>query len=249
MKKLVSLCLVAFFSVLLCEMKSYAQDVIVTSDGQILLTIVTEISEDVVIYKSFDNQNGPDYKLQTSRIQKIRFSNGTEQTFTPKVVQPRPQEPSQTYDSRVEIPGGRMTYTHGDYIINGKQLYEGELRDYFNADEFETINGAMRQRSAGKGLLIAGGAIIGAGVLSIIPSAAIYLDSVACQDIDWVAYRFMYASISLMVAGNIMIAIGAPFYCVGNSRLNWAAESYNNRYQPNLSFAAGKYGPGLVFRF
>ena len=262
MKKLVAI-LAASLAMLLCGVKSHAQDIILTTDGQLVMAIVSEISDATVTYKTPDNPNGPDYKLSTSKIQKIRFSNGTEQVFTqpaPQAAQPaQPAQPSafQPADRQPTYSGAPvgqrtyMEYSRGEFEVAGRELYEGEYRNYFNADEFETVNGAMRQRGAGKGLMIAGGAILGAGLLCFIPGYICWVESVADSyyDLDWTAYAFMWSGVGLISVGGTLMTIGIPIYCVGDSRLRWAASSYNQRNQLALSLGAGRNGAGLFLRF
>jgi hypothetical protein len=143
---------------------------------------------------------------------------------------------------------GFMTFSHGDFLLNGQKIYEGEFHNYFNADEFNTINGALQQRKSGKGLLIAGGICAGIGLASWIGGACIctYADS----EYDYyLGYCCAVSGVALTAAGSTMLAIGTPLYCIGNSRLRWAANNYNNRKEMSLSLAAGSSGFGLALKF
>ena len=71
--KLILICVLAF----LCG-KAFAQDVIHTLDGRSIEAIVLEINDNDIIYKTFDNPEGPDYRLSVSRVTRIVFQNGTE---------------------------------------------------------------------------------------------------------------------------------------------------------------------------
>ena len=241
MKKLFAL-LIAAAAMLICGITSRAQDVILTKDSQIILSIVTEVSESMVTYKSFDNQNGPDYKISTSRIQKIKFANGAEQTFS----QAAPK--SATQGSQPLFSEGFMDFSHGDFLLNGRQVDETEFHNYFNADEFETINGALRQRKSGKGLLIAGSICAGVGLAGWIGGACIctYADS----EYDfYIGMCCAYSGLCLTAAGSTMLAVGTPLFCIGNSRLRWAANHYNSRQGMSLSLATGSTGVGLALKF
>ena len=256
MKKILAI-LIAAAAMLLCAVNSSAQDVILTRDGQIITAIVSEISDTEVVYKSFDNQEGPTYRISAANVQKIRFSNGTEQEFAapapvqqqqyvPQAFQPADRQasynPQAASSQRIT---GYMEHTGGDFEVSGRPIYEGEYRNYFNADEFETVNGAMRQRGTGKALLIAGGAVTGAGLLCLIPSAVAASDDV----FDYTAWAFYYTGAALLGAGVTMMTIGAPLFCIGNARLNWAAESYNQRNQMSFNVVSGRNGLGLALRF
>ena len=60
----------------------YAQDIIITKDDNIIRAIVTEISSSEIVYKRFDNPDGPNYRTAVSDVKKIRYQNGKEETFT-----------------------------------------------------------------------------------------------------------------------------------------------------------------------
>lgn len=245
---------------LLCAGKAQAQDIILTHEGELIMAVVTEINDAEIVYKAFDNQQGPNYKIAIAKVQKIRFSNGTEQAFAAPQPAPQSDVPSafQAADRTPAYSGaaantraGYMEYTRGEFEVAGRELYEGEYRNYFNADEFETVNSAMRQRGAGKGLMIAGGATLGAGLIFFIPGAIFWYDSVAdpYYGLDYTAFAFMCSGAALMGVGGTLMTIGIPLFCVGNGRLNWAASSYNQRNQVAFSLGAGRDGAGLFLRF
>ena len=238
MKKLIVI-LVAAAAMLLSAFNASAQDIILTRDSQIITAIISEINHNEVIYKAYDNQSGPTYKIAISQVQKIRFANGIEQNFAtmatitteaPAEPAPAPQQPS---------------YNSGDFELNGRRIYEGEYHNYFNADEYSTINGAVRQRNAGKGLLIAGGVTTGIGILFTIPWWIFWMEG----DYDYMAWAFGITGFSLMGTGVTLMTIGSPLYCVGNSRLNWVADNYNQRNAMTFNVVAGRNGLGLALKF
>ena len=259
MKKLIAI-LAASAAMLLCGIKANAQDVILTNDGELIMAVVSEISDSEVVYKAFDNQEGPNYRISAAKVQKIRFANGTEQVFAQPVQQSnvptafQAADRTPVYSAESTTRQGYMEYTRGEFEVAGRELYEGEYRNYFNADEFETVNGAMRQRSAGKGLMIAGGATLGAGLILFIPGTILWYDSLkeapsSPYYYDPAAYAVMCSGAALVSVGGTLMTIGVPLFCIGNSRLSWAADSYNQRNQLALSFGAGRDGAGLFLRF
>jgi len=62
----------------------YAQDVIHTIDTKPIQAKVIEIGDDYIWYKTYDNPDGPDYKMSVSRVTKIVFENGTVKSFAPE---------------------------------------------------------------------------------------------------------------------------------------------------------------------
>ena len=256
MKKIFAI-LVAATAMLLCAFNASAQDVILTRDGQIITAVVSEISDAEIVYKTFDNQEGPNYKIATANVQKIRFANGTEQVFAAPVQQNVPQafqsaDRQASYNPEAATPRvtGHMEHTGGDFEVAGRQIYEGEYRNYFNADEFETVNGALRQRSSGKSLLIAGGALTGVGIVFTAVGAATMWDWNKDQYYynAWSAALY-YSGIVFLSTGVTAMTVGAPLFCIGNARLNWAADSYNQRNQMSFNVVSGRNGLGLALRF
>jgi len=67
---------------------SYCQDKIYRNNGKIVEAKILEIASDEVRYKEFNNQDGPIYILETDKIKKIVFANGTSQQFHDNVKDP-----------------------------------------------------------------------------------------------------------------------------------------------------------------
>ena len=65
---------------------AFAQDIIHTIDGRSIEATVLEINDDDILYKTFDNQGGPDYRMSVSRVARIVFQNGTEKSFAPSSI-------------------------------------------------------------------------------------------------------------------------------------------------------------------
>lgn len=60
---------------------SYSQDKIYRNNGKIVEAKILEIGTDEIKYKDFHNLDGPIYILETDKIKKIVFENGTTQKF------------------------------------------------------------------------------------------------------------------------------------------------------------------------
>jgi hypothetical protein len=258
MKKIFAI-LAAATAMLFCASNASAQDIILTRDSQIISAVVLEISDAEIVYKTYDNQEGPNYRIATSNVQKIRFANGTEQVFTaPAPVQQNVPQAFQSadrqasYNPQAATPRvtGHMEHTGGDFEIGGSQIYEGEYRNYFNADEFETVNGALRQRSSGKSLLITGGALAGVGIVFTAVGATTMWDWSGDNYYynSWSAALY-YSGIVFLSVGVTAMTVGAPLFCIGKARLNWAADSYNQRNAMSFNVVSGRNGLGLALRF
>jgi len=72
-----------FFAALGVSIAStFAQDVITLKNGTDINALVQEIGDVEVLYKKFDNPNGPNYTLKKSEILMIRYVNGSKDIFS-----------------------------------------------------------------------------------------------------------------------------------------------------------------------
>jgi hypothetical protein len=67
---------------------SYSQDKIYRNNGKIIEAKILEIGSDEIRYKEFNNLDGPIYILETDKIKKIVFENGTSQQFHDNLKDP-----------------------------------------------------------------------------------------------------------------------------------------------------------------
>jgi len=68
-----------------------AQDVIITKDGTKINSKVTEVNENDIRYKLFENQSGPTYFLKKSEIASILYESGHVDVFNMSISTPPPQ--------------------------------------------------------------------------------------------------------------------------------------------------------------
>lgn len=78
MKQLI-LCSILFISTM-----GFSQDVITLNDGRTVTAKILELTPDLVKYKKMDNLEGPTYTVPVSDLAKIRYANGSEDTFAAK---------------------------------------------------------------------------------------------------------------------------------------------------------------------
>src|SRR5678809_1551272 len=67
---------------------SFSQDKIYRNNGKVVEAKILEIASDEIRYKEFNNQDGPIYILETDKIKKIVFENGTSQQFHDNLKDP-----------------------------------------------------------------------------------------------------------------------------------------------------------------
>lgn len=58
--------------------QGFAQDIIHTFDSA---PIEAKIGESSILYKAYDNPDGPNYRISIDRIARIVFENGTEKVY------------------------------------------------------------------------------------------------------------------------------------------------------------------------
>ncbi|MDR1055287.1 MAG: hypothetical protein LBL90_05585 [Prevotellaceae bacterium] len=81
--------LVLFMLALIFTMGAIAQDIIIRKDGSETKAKVIEIDSQNIKYKRFENHEGPTYTEPKSDILKIRYQNGTEDSFAPEKITPK----------------------------------------------------------------------------------------------------------------------------------------------------------------
>ena len=242
--------------VVLCR-NAFAQDIIHTIDGRSIEAKVIEINDNDILYKTFDNLDGPNYRVPVSRVTRISFQNGTEQSFAPSIsLFPSPY----AYDSYG--PYGPLRYRWGHYYDRRGKLYGEQLRDYLGVSLYGSdYLKAASQYQWGSWLTIGGAAVF----LSSISFSAMLSDynrSVASMDLpsswrtdnDTSSIRAFYGAMGLI--GAACIGVGIPLWIKGNRKLNVIADDYNQRYGRNayghntsLSIGATGNGVGLALNF
>ena len=250
MKKIIFLAV----SLLFACVAANAQDIILKTDNSIITALVQEINENEIIYKDFSNPKGPIFKVSIKNVQKIKFSNGSEQVFNtaPQTLEstPAPQQsyapaPQQNYaPAKAAVPatGSANNYGTNYPAYSRYDLYnksDEQLQYILREDAYRTFRSA-------RGQVIAGGVIWGTGLgfaapglISLIAGAAVGSDGAT------IAGGVFFS------LGNLLLAAGIPFYCVGNARLKWVYSDYekNGGRAMSLSFGETRNGYGLKLSF
>ena len=150
-----------------------------------------------------------------------------------------------------------------DHFVNesGSILSDKELIDAVGADIFqETVVGARKQYRTGQKLFVSGLAGLGVGVVGIVGGTAIIgaagphqtaNNEVTFDDEDLALTGAVVLTIGSIAAalGGTALTVGIPFKVIGQSRLNWVENDYNERQGYTLRFGAAPHGMGLTVRF
>ena len=225
---------------------AFAQDIIHTADGRAITAKVLEINDVDILYKAFDNLDGPDYRMPVRQIERIVFQNGTEQRFAPPtllVPSPYVYDPYGWY--------GPLEYRRGHYYDRRGRLYAEQMRDYLGVSLYgsEYLK-ANSQYQWGLWLTVGGSAILVSSIISGAMMASYNRDVGSMnmpggmEDGGHVSLGALYAAGG--IAGAACLGVGIPLWVKGNRRLNAIADDYNRR---SLKVGATGSGVGMSLNF
>lgn len=252
---------------------SFAQDVITKMDNTTIQAKVVEIGETQISYRSWDNLDGPLYKINKSSVQKIVYQNGREDVFQEQRTEPtvKSSTPSAS-TSGVSIPAsGKMQYSRGDFTLNGEELSADQIRQLVGDEIYtKTYEGAVKQRKLGKILTIVGGATAGVGAglfIGALISSNLYVTKTYYYNPKnpsqtW-GHKTTYddnldKTMPVMIIGEVIMSVGLaalnagiPLSIIGNKRLDWVATDYNQRNgrYALLNVGPTRYGFGVSLTF
>ena len=146
---------------------------------------------------------------------------------------------------------------------HGRSLSDRELIDAIGMDVFEeTVIGARKQYNAGRKLLIGGAIGVGGGLLGTLAGTALFTASGATyyengetryEIVDEGAaiagIGLLVLGIGAMSAGSTALSAGIPLKVIGQSRLNWVENDYNERQSYTLHIGATPNGMGVAINF
>ena len=150
-----------------------------------------------------------------------------------------------------------------DFIDNrGMVLSDQELIDLVGEDVFfDTVVGARKQYSVGRKLVVSGAAGLGVGMAGILGGVAMIAAAGATQASDGTVYfdndDLAVGGAAVMILGSIATALGGtalsvgiPFKAIGQGRLNWVENEYNDRARNySLHVGSAPHGLGLTLNF
>ena len=91
--------------IILIGFKSYSQDVITLKNGDEIQSKVLEISNEIIKYKKWNNQEGPIYSSNIADVLVIKYQNGTKDVFN---TTPSQTSPAQNDQTNKEIPAKKV---------------------------------------------------------------------------------------------------------------------------------------------
>ncbi len=194
-----------------------AQDRIYFIDAAPADAAIREIGDDYVLYKAWDNPDGPDFRASLSRVEKIVFRNGNTQVFNHR---------ESLFDdlmlSHAVIPG-RLDYRKGRYYAGMTLLTPEQVMDYLGYRNYGSkYLKASRQRKTGLFLTYMGAGFLFVGGMVCIAEAS-------APDMGFEDSGGLAIGVSCCVLGAAGLAAGIPLLVKGNRSLGAIADDYNAR--------------------
>ena len=202
MRKLVLAVILVFVAGL-----AMAQDVIVLRDGSTILSKVEEVSETEIKFKKWSNLDGPLYSMKTSAVMSINYQNGGVDKFSVK-SEKKVSGFKKVNEGWMERKGKHLT-------LDGRVLMDDEVRKLVGEQNYKTYLGARKQIAAGNTC----GGILALSLIAGVTSFSVYqyAPKPAVKTVFIVSSAVAFTSLSSLCI----------FRGIGNSRLNWLAEQYN----------------------
>ncbi len=238
-----------------------AQDYIHTVDTKPIAAKVTEIGEDYVLYKTFDNPEGPNYRIPSWRVIKIVLENGTEHVFP----QTAPYNPDKFRSYPGAVPPQHcnhgLKYHNGHYYYNQERLRQEEIADYIGYSLYgKEYMSAKRNYAWGMSLTFVGSFLMAGGIIMHIAN------TVADRGMTPPSLDFGYSvsqdhgdpalvgAAVCYIAGAGGLGAGIPLLVKGKRGLRRIADDYNRNYSSgsgefSLNLGATASGIGLSLNF
>ena len=144
----------------------------------------------------------------------------------------------------------------------GTALTDREIIDLVGENiYFDTVVGARKQYTLGRKLVVSGAAGLGVGMTGILGGIAMIAAAGGTQASDGTVYfdneDLAVGGAAVMILGSIAsalggtaLSIGIPFKAIGQGRLNWVENEYNDRARDySLHVGSAPHGLGLTLSF
>lgn len=238
-----------------CVVCTKAQDRIHLLDSRkVIEAKVIEIGEIDLLYKLYNNLDGPDYRISLSRIASIDFENGTREVFAGEqgVAGPYVKGYLDGYDD------GLLDYRWGNYYLGDRRLRRQELTDYIGyslyGEKYRKANNRYYWGVAltGIGVFILAGTVTDQIYQSRFNNNPAFQDKFFKdnQDNGAIGHILGYA------AGVACLGSGIPLWIKADRTLNEIADDYNRNYgRRNLGYTSSvtagptRSGVGLALNF
>lgn len=195
-----------------------AQDVIILTTGDEILSKVIEVGIDIIKYKKFENQEGPLYTIEKAKIFMIKYENGSKDVFTqPKADVTTKQDTVKVKTAVVTPPPALpryLSYNLGVKLDN-KRLTDNQVTKMY-ANHSEALNlyeNGMAIHSV-------------AEVFSYLQIGTLLLTALIAYKAPDLAQKNIIAKRGIIAVGGMMV-LGVSCNISGHSKKRKSVESYN----------------------
>jgi len=209
---------------LLLSVTAQAQDTIVLRSGDIKSVKVTEVSRSQVKYVLWDYQDGPVFVQEASDIFMVKYKNGTKEMYDQyNNEQQQGTNQSTDYYGYLKRDGARL-------YLDGLKIDASRAREVLGTERYQTFVSGNRQSGGGAFCVILGvTSVVGGGLLLLSESN-----------------NGLILGCVFLALSDIFLPVGIVYSCVGEGRMNWAVNDYNQRgreLSQNLSLSVS---PSIV---
>ena len=151
-------------------------------------------------------------------------------------------EPGKQNQNTVNTNNGiRYLMRDGDRFFwydSGKELSNKDLRQIITPDLYNTCQSARKQFNTGNSFLAL-------GLVGVVSGISFYfIDHASREEGD--ALEVNSISIGLLSGSQLFLGLGFVFRGIGNGRLNWVQESYNNANSANSALNMINLSPSIL---
>jgi len=203
---------IAAITCLLINMTISAQDIITFKNGDEVQAVVLEVGINDIRYKKFENQEGPDYKINKSEVSIIKYENGSEDVFNDKssnVPAENLKQSNQLY---------KKGLWQNSVWQDDKRIKPSQIKTLMS-----TNNEALLQYKGGRSLLVTGQIIGGIGGVMLGWDLG---NRVSGEE----------GNAILLGVGAVGFSAGMIMIFSGLNKMNKSLELYNSRINNNVSY-------------
>ena len=149
---------------------------------------------------------------------------------------------------KVDQAGGPMVFKGGTLIFNGEKLKTREaVIGAIGEDIYtQTWKSASTMRKTGITLMSVGSGLAAWGLAGYITAQCVEWPEQELEPERWNKFNTAYTVTKcVIVAGLGCLGAGIPLFCIGNGRMKWVRDNYNQ----GLTVSTAPGGLGLSYRF
>ena len=236
----------ALFTLFAFSFRAKAQDVIVKKDASSIVAKVLSISETEVEYKTWDNLEGPTYKISIGSLMSISYQNGKTETFGTTIE----RSPLVLYQPPYGDRPITKIYADGNELHDSyskRELSDDNALQLLGYQDYYNYIDAKEAFQCAKSDFIAGGVLLGTGAPVLIAGLVISREMATNT-----SNAMCLGGGAFSLFGVLGLAMGTAFRAKAIRRMNDVVNRFNSGQgdaSANLSFDLTENGYGLVLRF